>query len=485
MVLGPASGITAGEVLYYPIEQLDVLDINQQVIAASDIFLPWNNNVLADPRTHLIIQDARAHLQLTKTKYDVVISEPSNPWMAGLATLFTRDFFALVEDRLNPDGIFVQFIHAYEMDWPAFSLVGRTFHDVFAHSLIIKTEPYDLGTDYLLVGIKGDRTLSLEDAKNNLPYLKNSPNITLADPRLYYRLIVSEDLPRLFGPGPLNSDHWPRLEFAAPKLMYSGDLTTRQKLMHETWLGPQTKNIIQQISADIDAQIDFAAFAFSINAPARDMVNLQNAAPPQKERFFNLVESYAARDTIDLDLLDNEQLKQNCRALQLDIINKNIEHMPDPALSYAYLGDLYQEKNMPDKALDAYQQSLQLKPHDYETHFRLATLLSRQGKIDEAIFHLRRSLQINPFMSPLAHQVLGNLLSTRGDLVAADREYLIALEMVPDNPVLHNDYGVVLAQQGKIEQAVKHFRAALKIQPEFPGAQANLNRALSQPQSSD
>jgi hypothetical protein len=98
MVLGLASGVTAGEVLHYPVEQLDVIDISRQVVTASDFFIPWNNKVLSNSKTNLIIQDGRAHLQLTRQKYDVIISEPSNPWMAGLAALFTRDFFELAEE---------------------------------------------------------------------------------------------------------------------------------------------------------------------------------------------------------------------------------------------------------------------------------------------------------------------------------------------------------------------------------------------------
>jgi spermidine synthase len=165
-VLGLASGITAGEVLYYPIEKLDVIDINRQVIKASQYFLPWNNNVLADPKTNLIIQDGRAHLLLTRQKYDCIISEPSNPWMAGLAALFTRDFFALAENRLNQDGIFVQFIHSYQMDWPTFALVGRTFAQVFPNSILVSviTTPY--GADYLLVGFKGNNRLGVCPSNN-------------------------------------------------------------------------------------------------------------------------------------------------------------------------------------------------------------------------------------------------------------------------------------------------------------------------------
>jgi spermidine synthase len=204
MVLGLASGVTAGEVLHYPVERLDVLEINQEVVRASDIFIPWNNNVLSDPRTNLIVQDGRAHLQLTDRKYDVIISEPSNPWMAGLAALFTYDFFALARERLNEDGIFVQFIHSYQMDWPTFSLVGRTFAKVFPNSLLILADPSGIGSDYFLVGFRGKGKLVPENAERNFPYVRKSENVTLLNLKLLYRLVMSEDLRRLLIP---TADH--------------------------------------------------------------------------------------------------------------------------------------------------------------------------------------------------------------------------------------------------------------------------------------
>lgn len=66
MVIGLASGITADEVLHYAVEKLDILEINDQVVSASNIFIPWNNGVLCDPRTQLIIQDAGARDNLDK-----------------------------------------------------------------------------------------------------------------------------------------------------------------------------------------------------------------------------------------------------------------------------------------------------------------------------------------------------------------------------------------------------------------------------------
>ena len=197
MVLGLASGITAGETLCYPIERLDILEISNQVVKADSFFKPWNSNVLSDPRTELIIQDGRAHLQLTNRKYDVIISEPSNSWMAGLATLFTRDFFELAKNRLNQDGIFAQFIYAYQMNWDSFSMVVRTFADVFPNSILINTS----AQDYLLIGCAGDNGLKLNNAELNFKFAQKSKNMTLLNPKSLYGLIATEDINGLCGPG--------------------------------------------------------------------------------------------------------------------------------------------------------------------------------------------------------------------------------------------------------------------------------------------
>ncbi|MFO7569174.1 MAG: fused MFS/spermidine synthase, partial [Smithellaceae bacterium] len=161
MVLGLASGITAGEVLHYPVDRVDVIDINDRVFEAAHFFDPWNNGVLDSPKTRLILQDGIAHLTLTRNTYDVIISEPSNPWMAGMASLFTHDFFTLAKDRLSDHGIYVQWFHCYQMDWNTFALVGRTFADVFPNALLVTAEPAGLGRDYLFVGFKGEKGLDM------------------------------------------------------------------------------------------------------------------------------------------------------------------------------------------------------------------------------------------------------------------------------------------------------------------------------------
>jgi len=479
MVLGLASGITAGETLHYGIDQLDVIEINRQVVAASNFFLPWNNNVLSDPRTNLIIQDGRAHLQLTKQKYDVIISEPSNPWMAGLAALFTRDFFAIAKNRLDEDGIFVQWLHSYEMDWSAFALVGRTFAEVFPNSLLVMTSPSGRGQDYLLVGLKGSQQLALDRAKQKLSCIQQSRNVTLRDPRVLYRLIVSEDLHRLFGQGPVNTDNRPRLEFAAPKLIRGSDPMIEEEIADKKWLSPETRKTVQQVTTNLDAQIDFAAYAVSLYEPFRDMVDLSKATPSQKERFFKLMETYATKILMDYSIFRDDRLRQRCSSIQIETIEKNIELMPDKALSYSYLGNLYYAEDMLDEAITNYSKSLQIEPDSAFARGNLGHALVRQGNFEGAIKHYKEMLRIKPYLAD-ARNDLGRARAHQGNLEEAIKHYTEALRIRPDFAEAHSYLGCALAQQGKLDEAITHFGEALRIRPDFAEAHSDLASALAQ-----
>ena len=401
LVVGLASGITAGEVLHYPVEQLDVIDINEQVVAASDFFIPWNSNVLSNPRTELIIQDGRAHLELSERKYDVISSEPSNPWMAGLAALFTEEFFTLARDRLNDGGIFVQFIHSYQMDWPTFALVGRTFSHVFTNSLLVRTNPSSLGPDFLLVGIKGEKGLDEDIAARNLRYAQQSKHITLLNHRVFYHLIVSEDLQRLFGEGPINTDSRPWLEFSAPKLLHFSDLTIDKKLISNRWLSKETATILKEDSTDIDALIDFADYTLTIirpEMPFQTLVDLSKATSSQRERFSRLMERYCANNIVtDFSFLGDEDLKKRCVSIQIETVRKRLHIKSDKAPLYLHLGALHSEKGTLDEAFRNFSEALRIDPGNADAHYNMGIFLAKQGRTAEAIKHYSEALQIKPY----------------------------------------------------------------------------------------
>jgi spermidine synthase len=393
--------------------------------------------------------------------------------MAGLAALFTRDFFGLAEKRLNDDGIFVQWFHSYDMDWPTFSLVGRTFAQAFPNSILVSTNLFPRGRDYLLVGFKGKSGLILENAKQNFPYVQKSKNVTLTDPRLLYRLIVSEDIQRLFGQGPINTDSRPRLEFTAPKLMYQRSSEIIKNIQSKKWLSPETKNIIKEVLTDMDAQISFAIYALSLYMPFPDMVDLSQATPLQKESFFKRMETYCAKNSIDYAILKDDELAQRCRSIQIETIQNKIDLMPDKAGSYFYLANLFFVKDMLNEAIINYSKSLEIKSNNAYTHNNLGYALTVQGNFDEAVTHFTEALRIKPDFAE-AQRNLGYSLARQGKLEEATKEYLKAIQMLPDNNTLHNDLGVILARQGKIDEAIKHFTEALRIKPDFAEALRNL-----------
>ncbi len=387
MVLGLGSGITAGEVLNYPIERMDILEISKEVVEASRFFRPWNGNVLEDARTHLIIQDGRAHLQLTDRTYDVIISEPSNPWMAGLATLFTREFFALARDKLTSDGILVQWLHAYSIDWPTFSLVGRTFAEVFPHSALVVTDPLTPGADLLLVGFKGKDVLSFENAQRNLPSAQKSRNVTLANPDVLYSLVMSENLAKVFGEGPVNSDAHPRLEFAAPRVFYTADSEDSEIARNVQKGASLPADVIRRarrVRAEVDGQIDLAAYAFSLHWPFPGMVDLAKATPAQRQRFQQLAEAYAADHWLSFGILGDKQIERSCRIAQIRALEGRMDSVPDKAAAYLHMAELYSDLNRVGQAVVCYRKALESNP---DSPTALGSLALRLAMYKEADFH--------------------------------------------------------------------------------------------------
>jgi predicted membrane-bound spermidine synthase len=147
-VIGLASGVTAGAALAHPIERLEVIDIAAATARASDLFAEWNRAPLADPRTRLFVDDGRSRLLHGTSLHDVIVSEPSNPWVAGVGALFSRELYAAASRRLAPGGCFVQWLQAYEQSDGLLAAVVRTFRVAFPHVRAFQ----GAGEDLILVG---------------------------------------------------------------------------------------------------------------------------------------------------------------------------------------------------------------------------------------------------------------------------------------------------------------------------------------------
>ena len=150
-IVGHGSGVTAGSALRHEVQRVTAAEISPEVAAASRLFADSNGTPWEDERFTLVEMDARNHLLRNRDELDVVISEPSNPWMSGVSPLFTVEFFALVRSRLADGGLFCQWVHLYNLaEGNLRTLVGG-FTDVFPEAALFVLHDGDA----LLVGSKG------------------------------------------------------------------------------------------------------------------------------------------------------------------------------------------------------------------------------------------------------------------------------------------------------------------------------------------
>ena len=152
LVIGFATGVTVGAMLQSPIESVTCVELEPATIEGSQFFNHVNNRPLDDPRTKLIVDDARTYLRVAADRYDVIVSEPSHPWVPGVANLFTQEFFELGRQRLSEQGIFVQWVQIYQLSTESLRSVLATYQKVFPHVLVFRVGGVNKGKDLLLVG---------------------------------------------------------------------------------------------------------------------------------------------------------------------------------------------------------------------------------------------------------------------------------------------------------------------------------------------
>jgi spermidine synthase len=152
LIIGFATGITVGSMLQSPIQSVTCIELEPGTINGSRFFQHVNNLPLDDPRTRLIIDDARTYLRVTPERFDIIVSEPSHPWVPGVANLFTQEFFELGKARLNEQGIFVQWVQIYQLSTESLRSVLATYQKVFPHVLMFRVGGLNKGKDLLLVG---------------------------------------------------------------------------------------------------------------------------------------------------------------------------------------------------------------------------------------------------------------------------------------------------------------------------------------------
>lgn len=154
LVVGFGAGVTAGSFVTYPgIGRIVICEMEPLIPpTATKYFAKENYNVMNDPRTQIVYDDARHFVLTTPEKFDIITSDPIHPWVKGSATLYSKEYFDLVKQHLNPGGVVTQWVPLYESDAETVKSEIATFFDVFPNGSVWANELNGGGYDVFLLG---------------------------------------------------------------------------------------------------------------------------------------------------------------------------------------------------------------------------------------------------------------------------------------------------------------------------------------------
>ncbi|MBQ42196.1 MAG: hypothetical protein CME15_07015 [Gemmatimonadetes bacterium] len=402
-IIGYGSGATVHAVSTHPqIQSIDVVEIEQAVLNASRYFHSINFNVLHDPRVHLFLEDGRNFLQRREATYDIIISQPSNPWIAGISSLFTTEYYQAVKERINRGGLFCQWIQTYEISASTRQVMLQTLTSVFPYVTV-----FSIDGDLICLAAKQPlrgsaalyaERLAVEAVRRSLDRIQINDAFDLFASA--YTQYPTERVP--FSSSTRNTDDNLWLEYRAPIEMYRGTNEPLAPVRLEVFVP-----VIRQLFPDLSTEelISNTARSIARRYPERwyvlDEWARSSEQPPALARDLR-------RRSKDAQAR-HEALSQNgerfTRANALARARRYSDAVPlyeailatDPrdGAAHRMLAWSLTRLGHGNRAWTHYQQAIDLNVDDFEALTNMAALALSSGK-QEGVDLLERALQTNP-----------------------------------------------------------------------------------------
>jgi len=420
-----------------------------------------------------MVADGRNHLALTSRQYDVIISGPSNPWISGMANLFTREYFDLAKKRLPKKGVMCQWVQAYSMSSIDFKTIVHTFQAVFPHVTVWEAS---LGGDYLLIGSPQDLNIDYQmllDHMRDESMRVDMGKMNISDPATFINklVITDEEIPQYTKGSPLHTDDNARLEYSAPKALLQVRST---RLLEELYrYRPQPVDMLRSLGwVEIDTQIE------------KDLSAMFRAKKEVLDGFTSYVKGMA-QDAI-----------QKCEdALAISPRDYDAAYLL-AKLNYD-IGKRFKGAKRPKEATRAYEKSIRaidnfIRDEDalLSDHFRLEVIYARThldlgvmafnaNRLKQAEAALKKSLSGEVSFAE-AHNNLGVVYARFGKDDAAANYYQQAIELDPHLVSARMNLGNLRLKQAKYQEAIESYREVKKLRPDFAITNYNLGVAYFQ-----
>jgi spermidine synthase len=492
-IIGLGSGMTAGAALTHPIARADVIEISPEVVKASEHFKIENRNALADPRTNLIVGDGRSHLALSQRQYDVIVSEPSNPWIAGVSSLFTREFFESARARLAPGGIICQWANAYNISASDLKSIVATFTSVFPNGTVWLVG----GDDVLMLASSEpiDGSLTRLAANMKQPDVASDlASLGIVDPFSILSLYIGgpEQLRSYAAGAPLFDDDRMTLEFTAPRELH-------KRRAGEN--GATLTRLLQDAGPEVIRQARTAAGA----AEWRHRGDMHRKADVYQRAYDDYLQALAKDpgDAGALDGLVRTALITKQAAEAAAILKKTDVKTPDRAVAISKLlaaaGNRDEALALAREAaaqpprypgleqlaslfadsgdtvqLDATVEELRaVAPERAATEFYAAVAAFLHGDANEAVARAERAIAIDPAYAA-SYDLIGAAYTRIGRLDPARQAFQKSLSFDAHDSTAYENLGVLELNAGNRALAAKYFAEALWLVPDSQTARQGL-----------
>ena len=462
-ILGLGSGVTLGSALTHPLEEATVIEISREVVDASKYFAAENHDALKDPRTRLIVGDGRTHLMLGRQQYDVIVSEPSNPWMAGIASLFTREFFEGARDRLSPGGVLCQWAHTYDISRDDLQSIVATFLSVFPDGtmwlvgdadvlLLGSTEPLDA------------RIGGIAEAMQRPGVRADLATVGVTGPFALTSLFVAHGaaLRAWADSAPLQTDDRSQLEFSGPRSIFGTARDDNAVALRELAASSPRPPAVS------------AALAAATPADWRDRGFMFLKADANRPAYSDLVRALGTNpdDPATLDAMVRAAANLN-RVSDAQAVLARVAASPDRTPARLALSRVLAAQGNFEEAVRIPFAVLQANPSNVPALEQLASVLSDIGDTSRLEPVVARLVKESP-QSAWAHYYAASLffLQNRQDMALRAARNAVAID--PNHAKAYNLIGACLASMGQRDAARTAFETSIKADPREPGTYTNL-----------
>ncbi len=450
-ILGLGSGVTMGACVNYGAPNVECAEIEEAVIEGAKFFHKENHNVVNNQRDKIITADGRNYLLATPKKYDVISTEPSNPWMAGIANLFSREFYQICARKLKKDGLICQWLQGYSLSPADFQMVIKTFQSVFPYVTIWST---GRTADYLLIGSFKEINLNLEqiDQKIKRPGIYadlKSVNIENVYSLLSCLVLNSKDVREFVKDGMINSDDLPILEFSAPRSLYA-----ETSLLNDQYIRSYQKTLFDNLLPEQRALIRYYDGKYFLLAGITNQAEMEfnNALALDS----TLAQAYLGRGII--------YRNNNLIFLALEDFNRALNLDPENAEIVYALAKTYELQNKRYEAINLYHRAIRLAPTNINYRCDLINVLIENNLHSEAIAECYQSLAIDSLNSTI-YEKLGYCHFILGDTSKAIKSLTRSVELNESNIDALYKLGTIYAATKNNLKASFYLKKALILNP--------------------